>query len=224
MKNNYLQTYFNLVPLFTSEGYRLYLVGGAVRDYLLGRKPDDFDLATDATPEQMMSFLPQARVTFARFGNVQFVFDHKLFDVTTLRKEKNYQDARHPSKVIFIDKIEEDYLRRDFTINALYLDEEGQIHDFCHSRDDLEAKIVRMIGNPFQRLAEDPLRILRALRLVITYDFSLEETLKKAILKTAILVEQLTPAKANYEIQRMQAINPEKTSQLFAAYGLKIRY
>ena len=86
MKNYYLQTYYDLVPLFMSEGFRLYLVGGAVRDYLLGLKPQDFDLATNATPEEMANFLPNVRVTFARFGNVQFEFANKIFDVTTLRK------------------------------------------------------------------------------------------------------------------------------------------
>lgn len=224
MKNYYLQTYYDLVPLFMSEGFRLYLVGGAVRDYLLGLKPQDFDLATNATPEEMANFLPNVRVTFARFGNVQFEFANKIFDVTTLRKERNYQDARHPSKVIFVDNIEEDYVRRDFTVNALYLDEKGIIHDFCQGINDLKARVIRMIGDPSVRLREDPLRILRALRLVITYDFTPEETLKAAMINNAPLVSQLTPAKVNFEIKRMQLIDEGKTNQLLAEYGLKNHY
>ncbi|MGI6714037.1 MAG: CCA tRNA nucleotidyltransferase [Bacilli bacterium] len=224
MDQHVLKTYFDLIPLFASEGFHLYLVGGAVRDYLLGLQPDDFDLATDATPEQMMEFLPDAKITFARFGNVQFSFNHQLFDVTTLRKEGDYRDLRHPSKVHFVQNISEDYQRRDFTINALYLSEDGKIHDFTTGISDLANGIIRMIGDPLIRLKEDPLRILRALRLQVTYGFKLEESLKEAMRELSHLVSRLTPAKINCEIMRMEEIDKEKTQQLLLRFGLKSRY
>lgn len=224
MEPHVLQTYFDVVPLFAAEGFRLYLVGGAVRDYLLGRSPEDFDFATDATPEEMVEFLPKARVTFAKFGNVQFEFNHRLFDITTLRKEDRYLDFRHPGEVHFVHEIEEDYLRRDFTINALYLSEDMKIHDFCDGMEDLDRGLIRMIGDPLKRLKEDPLRILRALRLIITYGFSLEENLEVAIKELAPLVSKLTPAKVNVEISKMNEINPELTAKLLHDFGLKSWY
>ena len=104
------------------------------------------------------------------------------------------------------------------------MDEKGIIHDFCQGINDLKARVIRMIGDPSVRLREDPLRILRALRLVITYDFTPEETLKAAMIKNAPLVSQLTPAKVNFEIKRMQLIDEGKTNQLLAEYGLKNHY
>lgn len=217
-----IQIYFDLIPLFSSRGFRLFLVGGAVRDYLLERPVDDFDFATDATPTEMATFLPNIRATFARFGNIQFYFQGQLLDITTFRQEDHYLDARHPTLVKFVKTPAEDYPRRDFTVNALYMDEHGNILDFTSGFADIRQKVIRMIGDPLVRLSEDPLRILRALRQALTLDFEIERQLADAIIELAPLVEDLTPAKANHEIERMFAFNKPKALELLASFGFEI--
>ncbi|MBP5574880.1 MAG: hypothetical protein J6X50_03970 [Bacilli bacterium] len=141
--------------------------------------------------------------------------------MTTLRKESNYLDSRHPSKIEFVKDIKEDYLRRDFTINALYLDESLNVIDYCHGQEDLNNRILRMIGDPNQRLKEDPLRILRAIRFAITFDLTIEETLFKAMQDHFSLLKNLTDAKLKSEINKIDLnINKEKKEQLFKQFDI----
>ena len=116
-----LEAFINFAQLFESHGYQLYLVGGSVRDYLLGIPLMDMDVVTDATPEQEKEFLEGGEYAFEKYGSIRFSYDGVKFDVTTLRKETGYIDSRHPSEVVFTNRLEEDVYRRDITINALYL-------------------------------------------------------------------------------------------------------
>ena len=119
-----IKAFQELADLFNKHGYRLYLVGGTVRDYLLKLPLDDMDAVSDATPEEIVSFLPNVDQTFARLGSLKYKnSDGIKFDITTLRKESAYLDSRHPSEIVFVKDLEIDYQRRDFTVNALYLDE-----------------------------------------------------------------------------------------------------
>ena len=188
--------------LFRSHRYPLFMVGGTSRDLLLGQEPSDFDFVTSATPEQERSFLPDADYSFAKFGSIKFKEEGKEIDVTTFREEGEYKDFRHPSYIRFISSPEEDSKRRDFTINALYLDGEGNVLDFHGGLKDLREKKIRFIGNPDVRIQEDPLRILRAERFAKRLGFTLEEETDKAIKKLRPLLAKLNPLKVKQEMEK----------------------
>ena len=205
-----IETFQSLCKIFSSHGYHLYLVGGTVRDYLLHRELDDFDVVSDATPEEMKSFLIDADFTFSRFGSVKLHFDNIKFDITTLRKENSYQDSRHPRQIVFIKNLEEDVIRRDFTINALYMDANLQIIDFVNGQGDLIDKKIKMIGNPDIRLKEDPLRIIRAIRFAVTLGFDIDKELLDSIKRNKDLVKKLNIDKVKQDIKKC----PQETKLL----------
>lgn len=188
-----------LADVFNKNGYRLYMIGGTTRDYLLGLEVFDFDFVTDATPDEMKEFLPDASFTFAKYGAVRVKVDGIKVDVTTLRTEEDYEDFRHPGKIKFVKTIEEDYKRRDFTINAIYIDEKFNIIDPSNGQADLKAKLIRFIGEPEKRIKEDPLRILRARRFAKKLGFEIEEKSQKSIAKLEYLLEKLNPDKVKEE-------------------------
>lgn len=190
--------------IFNRHGYRLYMVGGATRDYLLDRPILDYDFVTDATPEEMKAFLPDADYTFSKFGTVRIKVNHVKVDITTLRIEDEYIDFRHPSKVVFTKDIKKDYVRRDFTINAIYMDEEYNIIDYCGGLNDLNNKLIRFIGDPDKRIKEDPLRILRAERFEKKLGFKIEDETFKAIERNRHLIEELNPQKVQAELKKME--------------------
>lgn len=190
--------------IFNQHGHRLYMVGGATRDFLLERPVLDYDFVTDATPDEMKSFLKDADYTFARFGTVRLKVNHVKVDITTLRVESEYTDYRHPSKVTFTRSIKEDYVRRDFTINAIYMDEEYNIIDYCGGLQDLNNKLIRFIGDPDKRIKEDPLRIIRAERFEKKLGFKIEDETFKAIERNRHLIDELNPLKVEAELNKMK--------------------
>ena len=194
-----LEIFDNLATLFNKNGFRLYMIGGTSRDFLLNRDVLDYDFVTDATPEEMKSFLSEANYRFEKFGTVRLKIDGKHIDITTLRKEDEYIDSRHPSKIIFSKDLKEDYVRRDFTINAIYIDEKYEISDFCGGISDLNNKIIRFIGEPSKRIKEDPLRILRGERFAYKLGFKIEENSFMAIQNNKQLLSKLNPEKIKEE-------------------------
>lgn len=188
-----------LQKLYASRGYSLYIVGGTARDLLLGRPFSDRDYVTDATPEEERAFLPAADYTYERYGSIKLKIGSEEIDITTFRKEEGYQDFRHPGKVTFVKTPKEDYVRRDFTINALYLDYEGKVLDYCGGLADLRNKIIRFVGDPEKRVQEDPLRILRAERFACLLAFTIEKNSQAAIDKYRYLLAELNPAKIKEE-------------------------
>jgi tRNA nucleotidyltransferase (CCA-adding enzyme) len=188
-----------LRKLYASHGFRLYVVGGTARDLLLGRPYADEDFATDATPEEEKAFLLDADYSFARFGSVMVRQGAKRIDVTTLRVEEGYDDFRHPAHVSFVKEPRLDAARRDFTVNALYLDEAYRILDYVGGLDDLRAKIIRFIGDPERRVREDPLRIIRGERFAATLGFSIEPKTYAAMAENRYLLRELNPAKIEEE-------------------------
>ena len=198
--DNRIIIYQKLAKEFESHGYKLFLVGGTVRDYLLGKELTDMDAVSDATPEQIIEFLSPIDKSFARFGSLKYKDESGVkFDITTLRKESSYLDNRHPSQIEFVKDLGIDYKRRDFTINAIYKDINGKIYDPSHGVDDLNSKIIRFIGDPEIRIKEDPLRILRAKRFAQKLGFEIEEDSLKAMEKLAYLLEKLNPDKIKEE-------------------------
>ena len=166
-----VKVFDELSEIYLKHGYSLYIVGGTSRDLLLERPFTDLDFVTDATPEEEKAFLPEANYVFAKYGSIRLKKDGLEVDITTLRKESDYLDYRHPGKIVFVRDLETDSLRRDFTINAIYLDKDYQIFDFHHGKGDLEKRVIRFIGDPEKRIQEDPLRICRAERFARLLNF-----------------------------------------------------
>ena len=188
-----------LKDLFRKNGFRLYVVGGTVRDFLLGKEITDLDFVTDATPEDEMKFIPEGDFTFKKFGAVRYPYKGKHIDITTLRQEGEYNDSRHPSNVIFVKDPKLDYVRRDFTVNAMYLDEDYNVIDFSTGQEDLKKKLIRFIGDPYKRIEEDPLRIARAERFAKTLGFEIEGKTQQAIKDKRDLLGKLNPEKLKEE-------------------------
>lgn len=197
-----LEVFIKLADIFESHGYHLYLVGGSVRDYLLGLTLSDMDVVSDATPEEEKEFLEGAEYTFEKYGSVRFNFEGVKFDITTLRQETGYKDSRHPTEVVFTDKLEVDVLRRDITINALYLSKDLKVIDLVNGQEDLKNKIIRMIGDPDKRFNEDPLRILRVLRFKIDFGFEIEKNTYKSLENNISLIDLLNPEKVKQEVNK----------------------
>lgn len=166
-----------------NENYEAVIVGGFVRDNLLNIPSDDIDIATSATPKQVKELFHDAFVydTGIQHGTVTVVINKKPIEVTTYRIEKEYQDFRHPTDVVFTSNLKEDLARRDFTINALCTKGDDQIIDYYHGLDDLKENTIRAIGDPKQRFNEDALRILRAVRFSAQLHFAIEENTKSAL-------------------------------------------
>src|SRR5262249_1609254 len=155
-------------------GYSAFWVGGCVRDFLLGRPPGDYDIATSALPEQMEGLFRRTIAVGRKFGVMVVVEGEQQFQVATFRAEADYQDGRHPEQVTFGDA-RGDALRRDFPVNGLFFDPVAQkLHDWVGGEPDLRARIIRTIGSPAERFAEDHLRLLRAVRLAAQLEFQIE--------------------------------------------------
>ena len=191
---------FNFLDkIFKENGFLIFEVGGSVRDELLGLEVYDFDFATDATPKEMMKFLPDANDTFAKYGCIKYKGEHGRAEITTFRVEEDYDDYRHPKTIKFVKSLEEDYKRRDFTINAIYKDVNGKLYDPAHGVFDINNKVIRFIGNPETRIKEDPLRILRAKRFASKLGFKIDDNSLEAINKLSYLLDKLNPEKIKEE-------------------------
>lgn len=208
---------------FDKHGYKLYLVGGTVRDYLLNEPLTDMDAVTDATPNEVLNFLPNADDTFARLGSLKYKDPSGIkFDITTLRKESGYTDSRHPNKVVFVKDLFEDYPRRDFTVNAMYMDKDLKVYDFCNGQKDLQNHTLRMVGDPDHRLKEDPLRILRAIRFHLMFHLDIEKTLLEAMRDRFYLLENITDAKIRSELDKIDdsKINLDEKRAIFKQFDI----
>ena len=209
-----------LVSIFKQHGYILYLVGGTVRDLLLGLPLTDMDCVTDATPEEMKVFLPGADFTFAKMGSIRCKDEGVKFDITTLRKEKGYTDSRHPNEVIFVKDLRIDVLRRDFTINGMYMDEHFILYDYVNGEKDINKKIIRMIGDPDKRIKEDPLRIIRAIRFALQLNFEIDKKLEKSIIKNIELLKLLKKEKIIQDLNKLTKFDPNRKKELFDKFGI----
>lgn len=174
-----------ILTLIESSGYQAYVAGGAVRDIVLGRVPHDYDIATSARPEDTIRIFKEAGVNYydnaAKHGTVTAVTDEGDVEVTTFRVDGSYSDMRRPDEVIFKTTIEEDVKRRDFTVNAMYMDRDGQIHDPEGGQADCADKLIRTVGNPDLRFEEDALRVLRGIRFCSVLGFDIEPDTLKAM-------------------------------------------
>lgn len=185
---------------FQERNWEIYLVGGAVRDLLLERPVDDLDFTTNATPEQILQIFPQGFYNNI-FGTVGVpLAKDKVCEITTFRREKCYSDRRHPEKVVWGKRLEEDLRRRDFTINAMALGPKGNLIDLFGGKMDLKRKLVRCVGNPGARFQEDALRLLRAVRIATQLKFIIEEKTFLAIKKNAFLIKNISGERIREEL------------------------
>ena len=185
-----------------NKGFSCYVVGGYVRDYLLGRETYDVDISTSAEPKDIREIFDLSNANDENYGNVYFKDKLYNYDITTFRKELKYEN-RKPIEYEFVDSIEEDIKRRDFTINALYMDIDGNIHDEVGGKQDLEDKIIRVVGKIEDKMIEDPLRMLRAIRFASTLDFKLETNLELYIKQNKQLIKTLSYTRKKEELDRI---------------------
>ncbi len=203
-------------------GYEALWAGGCVRDELLGRTPDDYDIATDARPEEVQRLFRHTVAVGASFGVVEVLGPRPLrVQVATFRSDVSYSDGRRPDAVVF-SSAREDALRRDFTVNGMFFDPlRDTLHDYVGGRADLEAKVLRAIGDPFQRFAEDKLRMLRAVRIATRFDFEIETATADAIAKMAPEIVVVSAERIAEELRKL-LVSPRRARgmRLFMDLGL----
>ncbi len=183
------------------KGYSAYLVGGCVRDYIMGIEPHDFDVTTSASPEEIEECFSDVKTLDIgkKHGTISIVFDKEVVEVTTYRIDGEYKDSRHPESVTFTDRIEDDLARRDFTMNAIAYSPKRGFVDPYDGRGDIENNRIVCVGNPRVRFEEDALRILRALRFSSRLGFFVEENTKRAILEKKNLLLNIAFERVNSE-------------------------
>jgi poly(A) polymerase len=203
----------SIIQTLRQRGFQAFLVGGCVRDLLLKREPKDYDVTTDATPQQVMEIFPDTYAVGAQFGVVlvpepardeESPSGRGAVEVATFRSDIGYSDGRHPDEVRFSADPREDVARRDFTINGMLLDPvSGEVIDYVGGQKDLEAGVIRTIGNPEQRFAEDKLRMLRAIRFAARFEYAIDPSTFAAIQKLAQQIDVVSRERVRDELTRM---------------------
>ena len=184
--------------------YQALLVGGCVRDLLLGREPADYDVTTDAAPEEVIKLFPESVAVGAQFGVMLIRRDGWKVEVAAFRSDVGYSDGRHPDRVVYSKTPEEDVQRRDFTINGLLMRHDtGEVFDFVGGQADLKAEIIRAIGEPSRRFTEDKLRMMRAVRFAARFGFEIEATTFRAIRRHAGEIHQVSPERLRDELTKL---------------------
>lgn len=216
----------DVVRRLQGAGFTAYLVGGCVRDLLAGQHPKDFDIATNASPQQVKKKIPFSFIIGKRFRLVLVKRGDKQFEVATFRRNMREEDVVEGDEVPFGDNFfgttEEDAVRRDFTINALFYDPiHNELLDYVQGADDVKNKVLRMIGDPDARLKEDSIRILRAIRLAHKLHFTIEESLRKAILENAESLKTAVLPRKREEYLKILRLK-ESSRIWFKMYDLKI--
>lgn len=209
-----------IIQTLRRAGYEAWYVGGCVRDRLLGRPIHDWDITTSALPEQVMECFSHCVPTGIRHGTVTVLTEQGQAEVTTYRTDGDYPDGRHPAQVTFVRNLEEDLARRDFTVNAMAMDEKGNIVDLYGGKEDLQKRCLRCVGDPEKRFREDALRMLRAIRFSAQLDFSIEERTQYAINDLGHLCCGLSAERIRDEIEKtLLSAHPERV-QAMAKLGL----
>lgn len=211
-----------LAARLRERGRRAWVVGGCVRDLFLGRESADWDLCTDARPDELMKIFPRAIPTGIAHGTVTVLVAGKGYEVTTLRGEATYSDGRRPDAVHFVDDITADLARRDFTVNAIAIEPEtGTVIDPFEGRRDLEARVLRAVGDARERFSEDGLRVLRAARFVATLEMELEPSTLAAIAPTLDTYRKVSAERVRDEwVKTMKAARPSRAFDVMQKTGI----
>lgn len=204
----------------TCHGFEAYMVGGCVRDLIIGRRPFDWDVCTSALPEEVMTLFTRSRPTGLKHGTVTVISQGSTVEVTTFRSDGEYKDHRRPESVLFIGDLKGDLERRDFTINALAMPLSGEILDHFGGRQDIEKKLIRCVGEPEKRFEEDALRMLRAFRFSAVLGFEIEHQTLTAIKIKAHLSGGLAKERVRIELEKtLLSDSPQVISDVIG-YGL----
>ena len=203
------------------NGYDAYIVGGYPRDKILGIKTNDIDICTNAKPKEIMEIFDTDGISDIKYGAVRVIYKGKLFDVTTFRKDIKYENNRKPVKIKYVSDLKKDLLRRDFTINTICIDKDGNIIDLLNAKKDIDTRIITTVGNPRYRLREDSLRILRAIRFAACLDFDIDDKTKGYIRKYGYLLKNLSDSRKKEELDKIFAAkNKEKGIKLIIELGI----
>lgn len=210
-----------VLEIIMANGHQAYIVGGAVRDYLLNKSIDDVDIATSATPTEIQAIFPKVIPVGIEHGTVIVRYNHQSYEVTTFRTEASYSDFRHPDQVEFVASITEDLARRDFTINAMALDAKGKLIDPFQGEVDLGQQLIRAVGHADQRFLEDPLRMMRAIRFVSQLGFELEDATFQAMKQQLPGLHQIALERISVEFSKTIAgMNFQQALQYYQTIGL----
>ena len=198
-----LEEALKLLKKITEHSYDAYIVGGFVRDYILGIESNDIDINTNATPKQIREIFTDSCLPSEDYGSVTVMYKGIRFEITTFRKELTYVNNRKPVEIEYINNLYEDLIRRDFTINTLCMNKDGKIIDMLDGRKDLDARIVNTVGDATAKFSEDALRILRAVRFATILDFKLSDEVRKGIKKTKELLHNLSYFRKKEELDKI---------------------
>ena len=193
----------DIIKTLSAHGYEAYVVGGCVRDSILGKEPADWDITTSALPEQVKALFPRTIDTGLKHGTVTIMMDKVGYEVTTYRIDGTYEDHRRPNEVTFTSDLKEDLMRRDFTINAMAYNEEQGLVDLFGGIQDLTDRIIRCVGNPAERFDEDALRMLRAVRFAGQLNFKIEENTKAAIEAQHTFLKDVSAERIQTELMKL---------------------
>lgn len=218
-----LDVALKLLKEITSNSHEAYIVGGFVRDYLLGTESNDIDITTNATPKEILEIFEDCCLPNEDYGSVTVIKKGIRFEITTFRKEIEYVNNRKPVEIKYIDDLRDDLLRRDFTINTLCMDENGKIVDLLGGRIDIENRIIKTVGDADSKFNEDSLRMLRAIRFATILDFSLDENVLMAIKRCKYLLRKLSYYRKKEELDKIfTSSNYRKGIKLLVELGLDI--
>tara|TARA_B100000242_G_scaffold132389_1_gene93923 strand:+ start:1651 stop:3003 length:1353 start_codon:yes stop_codon:yes gene_type:complete len=205
-----------IIEILSDAGFESYIVGGAVRDLLIEKNPKEYDICTSATPNEINKIFKNSKLVGQSFGVSIVLQDKYAFEIATFREDFDYLDGRHPDKVKYTKNVEHDVKRRDFTVNGLLFDPiANKIIDYCDGLLDLKNKIIRTIGDPFERFSEDYLRILRAIRFSNQLNFEIEK-------KTSIAMDELSHKVVNISIERVRDEISKILLSLSPAKGIRL--
>ncbi|WP_282935603.1 CCA tRNA nucleotidyltransferase [Paenibacillus sp. RC67] len=218
MKDSLEQGALKIIDTLLKHGYEAYMVGGCVRDKLLNRPVKDYDIATSALPERVERLFARTIPTGLQHGTVTVVIEGQPYEVTTFRKEDVYEDHRRPTEVQYIDSLNEDLRRRDFTMNAMAIDYEGNLLDPFHGTEDIRNGILRCVGEASERFQEDALRMLRCIRFAAEYRLVVEDQTWNALCEHAPLLKHIAMERVRMEMERMMAgASPNRAIELLSS-------
>ena len=210
-----------IIEKIEKAGHEAYFVGGAVRDFLLGKEIDDVDIATSALPDEIQSIFPKTVDVGIEHGTVLIIYEHESYEVTTFRTESEYENYRKPKEVHFVRSLLEDLKRRDFTMNAMAMTKNGEIIDPFHGQDAIKNKIIKTVGLPEERFREDALRMMRAIRFVSQLDFQLDEKTYESICQNQHLLQHISVERILVEFEKLlQGKSRKKALKLIAESDL----
>ncbi len=213
----------HIIEVLQNNGYEAYVVGGCVRDTLLGRLPKDWDITTSALPQQVKALFPRTIDTGIQHGTVTIMIDKEGYEVTTYRIDGDYEDGRHPKEVTFTPSLLEDLKRRDFTINAMAYNDKDGLVDLFGGRQDLKDKRICCVGNPVERFNEDALRMMRAVRFAAQLGFTIEENTFLAIQQLVQNLKKISAERIQVELSKtLISDHPEFFKQMYESGITKV--